>query len=326
VCIYCAIMSGKSAATITGTSGNDILASTGDYDSIFSLGGDDTIHLNHFQVSVTPGSGSNSVFFADDGSTSNSHANFHYEEFTSKITVSVTQSEVTVDKGSDGTDAITGFSPNNPASLSLNLGSGDDVVTADYDGDVGLLSLTASGGDGNDFMVGGDGIDMLVGDAGNDTIYAGANDSGLDRLDGGDGDDVLGGGSGKDFVTGGDGEDVLFGASGDDYMSGGLGSDQVFGGAGDDTVRGGEGDASDTLYGGEGDDYYYFDADFGDDFIGGFDAIDSDKIDLFQLGLSGFEDLTITQSDTDTVVDTGQGTITLWNVAASDITEDDFFL
>jgi len=72
------------------------------------------------------------------------------------------------------------------------------------------LTLSLSGGNGDDWLDAGSGVDTLTGGNGNDHLAAG---SGNDLLSGGNGDDWLGGGAGDDTLTGGNGSDTLvFGA------------------------------------------------------------------------------------------------------------------
>ena len=75
----------------------------------------------------------------------------------------------------------------------LNLGDGDDRVTAPSDS-----AVVINGGGGNDTLSGGNGNDSLNGGTGNDMLGGGGGD---DRLTGGTGDDVLTGGGGRDVFV-----------------------------------------------------------------------------------------------------------------------------
>jgi Ca2+-binding RTX toxin-like protein len=106
--------------------------------------------------------------------------------------------------------------------------AGDDVFYA------GTLSMTISGGDGNDTLTGSDGNDTISGDAGNDIIDAQA------------GNNVLSGGAGNDIVKAGNGADDI---------SGGSGTDRLEGAGGDDVYHFNLGDGQDTIY--DSNEYYW---------------------------------------------------------------------
>jgi Ca2+-binding RTX toxin-like protein len=83
----------------------------------------------------------------------------------------------------------------------------------------------------------------------------------------------------NDAMSGRGGDDQLFGLSGNDLLDGGIGRDQLFGGAGDDILIGGPG--GDLLVGGEGADrHVFFTLTERGDQIRGFDATESDTLDL----------------------------------------------
>ena len=71
--------------------------------------------------------------------------------------------------------------------LTVNALAGDDVVEASGLA-AGTLSLTATGGEGDDVLIGGEGNDTLLGNAGDDVLIGGP---GTDVLDGAPGDDVV---------------------------------------------------------------------------------------------------------------------------------------
>jgi Ca2+-binding RTX toxin-like protein len=221
----------------------------------------------------------------------------------------------------------------------IDLGEGDDQFFAGKD-DVGddriageggndLIGVgdgndTVSGGDGSDTIFGGSGNDNLSGDAGSDTIWGG---DGQDSIMGGDGNDVLGGGNLADIIFGGLGVDIVYAGRDDssDTVDGGAGDDTLFGGGGADTLIGGSG--NDQMYGGGGNDTFIFEDNHGDDSIGGFESLGDNILDLSALsGLTSFDDLSVTQSGANTVIDTGQGTITLFNTTASNFTAEDVLL
>ncbi len=125
--------------------------------------------------------------------------------------------------------------------LTINGGSGDDVIKF-LSADASLTAAIAvSAGDGDDV------VDLsaiartalIDGGAGNDHLTGSATG---DRLAGGPGNDHIVGLGGDDTVTGGAGRDSLFGGAGNDRVSGQGGSgDVVSGGPGNDTLDGGRG-------------------------------------------------------------------------------------
>ena len=94
----------------------------------------------------------------------------------------------------------------------------------------GATGSVLNGGGGNDTTIGGDANDTHFGGAGDDVL---ADHRGDDRLDGGDGNDTLWGGDGNDVLVGGAGNDYLIGQAGDDAMTGGAGADTFWVGRGD---------------------------------------------------------------------------------------------
>ena len=201
----------------------------------------------------------------------------------------------------------------------------DDVLQADDDGD------RVDGGAGDDSITGGAGWDILIGGAGNDTASGG---EGQDFIDGGEGNDVLDGGAGADVILGGAGNDTIRGGTeadnlagheGHDALYGDEGSDFLEGGEGNDTLDGGSGD--DTLYGDGGDDTFVFGSGNGVDVIADF-AAGTDLVDLSAFrGVSGFDDLEITDEPDGAVIDLsefGGGTIKLEGISAADLSAEDF--
>jgi len=93
--------------------------------------------------------------------------------------------------------------------------------------------------------------------------------------------------------------------------------------SGDDTITGLGGD--DTLTGGEGADTFVFESGHGADTIADF-SDGEDTIDLSAFtGITGFSDLTVTQSGNNTVITVpGGGTVTLQDFTSTDLDETDF--
>jgi Ca2+-binding RTX toxin-like protein len=123
--------------------------------------------------------------------------------------------------------------------IRVNGGDGNDVITLD-EANGPLPAAQLFGGDGNDTLTGGSGNDSLSGQDGNDSL---SGRGGNDTLSGGAGDDFIAGGAGNDRLVGGDGNDFLDGDQGTDVGILGAGND-VFRwdpGDGSDIVEGGSG-------------------------------------------------------------------------------------
>ena len=185
----------------------------------------------------------------------------------------------------------------NPAlTVSASGGDGNDTIF----GSPNVLEVlsgndgadTISAGDGDDTINGGDGEDDLSGEGGIDLINGG---DGEDNIDGGTGDDVINGGSSGDTIEGGDGNDIINGDSGDDSISGSAGMDTIDGGSSDDTVSGGDDD--DVITGNGGNDS--LSGDGGDDDVNGQGSMDT--ID------GGIGDDTLTGGTNDDTINGGLG-------------------
>ena len=164
-----------------------------------------------------------------------------------------------------------------------------------------------AGTDLEDGLQGTDQSDRLNGFNGDDWIYGGL------------GDDSVWGGRGHDWLIGDDpncaegGDDMLYGGPGRDVIYGHVGDDRLFGGTEDDLIVGGEGDdilrgslGYDDLTGGEGADKFVLVRGEVTDTIHDFE-IDSDTIVLYG-GLT-LEDVSITQSSGDTMLDANDETL-----------------
>lgn len=155
-----------------------------------------------------------------------------------------------------------------------------------------LAQLTVQAGSGRDIINGRDLGDVGTAPAG---LFAyGANDS----INAGAGQDVVNGGSGHDSLRGEAGNDVLNGEGGSDVLTGDAGADTLNGDGGNDWLAGGAG--SDVLNGGAGEDRFVFAAfadsprssvDLVQDFVRGDDLIDLSGVvadSLIFNGQSGF--------------------------------------
>lgn len=172
---------------------------------------------------------------------------------------------------------------------------------------------------------------MLIGDAyadttgGNDIMYGGGSNPAAsygDRLGGGYGNDTLyGGGNGS--VFGEEGNDTLTGGD-HDTVDGGAGNDTVLGAAGTQWINGGTGD--DWLTGGAGLDRFSFNENWGTDVITDFNRGEGDYIEFYGVaGLSGFDQLAITNSREGIDVSFGANSIHMSGITADSVQSSWFF-
>jgi serralysin len=134
-----------------GTNGNDNIIGSTFTDSIFGLGGDDTLN---------PGSGVNDYI---DGGTGVDLLVADYSNVSGPYSFSFDNIEKVSFKGSNGDD---NFTFNNTTDTLYGNG-GNDTLNA------GAFDDYLDGGSGSDSLFGGDGNDSIYGGAGNDTLYGG---------------------------------------------------------------------------------------------------------------------------------------------------------
>lgn len=248
-------------------------------------------------------------------------------------------------------EAIDGATVANTDLIHVNAGDGNDVVTLDETNGP-LPAAQLFGGDGNDSLTGGSGNDQLFGQDGNDSLFGRA---GADTLSGGSGDDFIAGGAGNDTLSGGDGSDFLDGDQGADTAFLGAGDD-VFRwdqGDGSDKVDGASG-TDELLFNGFGNPENFTLSADGDHALltrvqgnivmdldsiekvtvnafGGADTINLNDptgtgitdIDL-NLGVNGAGDnaadtININDDDQLTVVDNGNGNLTIFGLSGATV-------
>jgi len=241
------------AATVTGTTGKDVISVWQDADGNTILGIDDggqtrTVDLGRIAALTLHGAGE------DDTIAINVRNYFggvtvYGGDGDDKVSVRADYSlgqGVTVSGGAgDDTLTVSGKA----LAVLLEGGAGSDRIDASLlEGESGLLRRLR-GEAGNDAIYGSAGEDRVRGGGGHDYIGGGAGD---DSLYGDAGEDVVYGGEGADLIYGGDDGDVLYGGEGDDEVSGESGDDILMGDGGGDYIRGGAGD--DAIYGGSSED------------------------------------------------------------------------
>ncbi len=253
--------------------------------------------------------------------------------------------------GSDGNDSLSG----NGGSDLIYGERGADFLEGD-DGDDRLF-----GGSENDVLDGGRDNDFLYGQEGDDALYG---DEGSDYLLGGEGADVLSGGDGYDYAAywtngsaininlqdrsqdtgdavgdlyidieefvltnfddtfvGDENQNRVRGLEGNDSLMGAGGNDHLSGNEGDDLINGGTGD--DFLFGGEGSDEFVFAGNDGQDTIFDF-SIEDDLLNLFETGVTGFDDLEMSYDGIHTTINYGSGEIILRETDIAQVEESSF--
>jgi Ca2+-binding RTX toxin-like protein len=160
----------------SGTSRDDTLRGTAQYNFLSGADGNDTLFLKAGQGWMWGG-------FGDDYLKGGSKGDHLF--------------------GGYGNDKILGRSGNDV----IRGGEGVDDLRGEQGKD------TIDGGFGSDSVKGGSGDDTLGGQHGNDKLYG---NDGRDTLEGGYGNDYLDAGSGDDWLFGGSGDDMLKGGSGRD--------------------------------------------------------------------------------------------------------------
>jgi hypothetical protein len=195
--------------------------------------------------------------------------------------------------------------------------SGHNLITLTDNSGFATTGFRAFAGAGNDTVNGSANDDVIYGNSGADILRGRLGD---DHLLGQGGNDRLVGGAGNDSLQGGAGNDVLRGGPGDDTLQGGAGNDVLRGGAGLDRLEGGKG--NDALFGGAGADSFVFGTNTGNDTIHGFE----DGVDRLIIRLPNNAEVNYAtrQVGADTLIELGNSTILVKNIALANITNADF--
>jgi Ca2+-binding RTX toxin-like protein len=219
---------------------------------------------------------------------------------------------------SDNLAASAEYDPVHVNSEFTNQASDHDPVLSRFE--LAVPDDVLWGSTGSDELVGTQEDETLYGRAGDDTVAGGLGD---DLIFGDEGEDVLRGDlnsrnpggtvGGDDTIYGGAGNDRIGGKAGDDSLYGEAGDDQIYGDDGDDLLRGGLGNdtlVGDDFSGGNGSDTFVLALGEGTDTLLDF-KVGDDLIALAD-GLM-FEQLSITQSGSNTLIDSSDETLAILN-------------
>ncbi len=216
-------------ASLTGTTGDDVLAGLGG-NTFTGLGGEDLFVLSYGTLD-----NANLVasvvtdFEVGTDKVGLIGLNVSDLNFAVKVTQTLIGDDLQI--AIDGNLIVTLQDVAGELGVLNVLGIDDFLVLTTQYGIVGTVD--------DDWLVGTAGADEIYGLDGNDTILGLA---GNDTLDGGIDDDRIYGGVGDDLIYGGDGNDVLIGQAGNDTYFGGDGDDVfVISDSGDVVADGGAG-------------------------------------------------------------------------------------
>jgi Ca2+-binding RTX toxin-like protein len=255
-------------STITGTTGNDLLAGTAGDDVIDGAGGFDTINAGAgadvVRITVPQAVGATSYSLIDGGAGEDV---LDFTGLSGRALLNVLpDGEILAGQlvPVGGGTAFTvlalahGFEEihlgADGGSVSIELGDADAVVPLHLKivGNAGMDIISAHGGPAATLVAsGGAGDDQITGTAGADWV---AGDVGADKLLGMGGNDHIFGNAQAAAQGASDGGDWIDAGAGTDYVNGNAGNDTIYGGAG-----------SDLLFGGGGDDLIVGDNDVGTD-------------------------------------------------------------
>jgi len=329
------IRGGRGEDSLYARGGNDALWGDADGDDLYGGAGNDRLYGGTGNDDLNGGIGNDLL----DGGAGRDTA-----EFTGNGNITADLRLNGAQNTGEGMDRLVSIE-------NIETGAGSDRLTGN------AANNSFESGAGNDFLYGGAGNDSLSGEAGNDRLSGGA---GNDLLSGGAGNDYLAGGAGRDTadfdgdasvivdlskgtatgsasgrdtlnsienVRGSDRGDSLTGDrlanrldgdDGDDILRGAAGSDTLNGGEGKDRITGGLG--SDVMTGGEDADVFVFGRGAGNDRILDFNS-GEDKLSFAGLTEA---DLTISSTNTGTVISFAGTQINLEGVSQNELNSWDF--
>ena len=303
--LYYANYSSKSYVVFGGTdiavTGSDLLALDGTNGFVINVNPGDQLGLSVSNAGDINGDGIADLMIGDPGADINGdRSGSTYIVFGGAGVGAGGSFDLSTLDGSNGF-VLNGIGAYDVSGVSVS-GAGD--VNADGIADVIIGAPFAdinANNSGSSYVVFGSPVSVAAATSGNDTLL-GTNAG--DIIRGGMGDDLINGRNGNDTLLSNQGNDTLIGGNGDDLLFGGWGRDLLIGGVGADSFLLAANTGTDTI----------------DDFESGIDT-------LVLLGNLSFEELTITQSNNDTLLSlasTNQVIATLTGIAANSISSPDF--
>lgn len=268
-----------STATVSGTSGNDVMTGYGQDDTLNGNAGNDNIRGNGGNDTLNGNAGNDALYGGLGNDTLNGGADndslyggagddtinggagddgIHGQNGDDILDGGIGAGSV---HGGFGNDSITvrgGNAYGDEGDDTITLedyvsfiygGLGNDTIIANADITTPTSTSYVRGEEGNDVITLNGTSGFVFGGEGNDTITL--NDH-VAFVYGDEGDDTINVNGTSSFVRGGDGNDTLISGAQSNRLEGEAGDDILIGNAGNDTLEGGEG--NDTLEGGEGND------------------------------------------------------------------------
>ncbi|SOB96085.1 beta strand repeat-containing protein, partial [Stappia indica] len=227
--------------SLTGSSGDDTLEGRGGNDTLNGGAGNDYLDGGDGDDIINTGEGEDTVIGSAGNDTINvlqQHDSFiQYGHFTTNMTVSMTGTVMTIDKGTGDVDTLNVTGPIDPSlgSVTLSLGSGNDIVTINATAGI-FVEVRGGAGDDTITQTGDGTVRADYRNASSGITYTSNNGAGVSGTvtGAGVGTDTL---SGVAEIRGTDFDDVFTGGDGDERFILRGGNDTVDGGGGFDTVR-----------------------------------------------------------------------------------------
>ncbi|WP_279626403.1 beta strand repeat-containing protein, partial [Stappia indica] len=227
--------------SLTGSSGDDTLEGRGGNDTLNGGAGNDILDGGDGNDIINTGEGEDTVIGSAGNDTINvlqQHDAFiQYGHFTTNMTVSMTGTVMTIDKGTGDVDTLNVTGPIDPSlgSVTLSLGSGNDTVTINATAGI-FVEVRGGAGDDTITQTGDGTVRADYRNASSGITYTSNNGAGVSGTvtGAGVGTDTL---SGVAEIRGTDFDDVFTGGDGDERFILRGGNDTVDGGGGFDTVR-----------------------------------------------------------------------------------------
>lgn len=260
---------GEGKDLIRGGDGVDTLRGDEGDDTLFGDGGDDTLRGGDGNDRLTGGLGTDSL---EGGAGRDTFIIVNDGSFDTVTDFNITDDFVDL-SNAFGTP-LTDFN----AGKFFEFVSGGAILF-DTGGPVGGFDFTGTGLGLISGLSAGDEINVIIDEFGTVSTFlvrdsivgTGANENGINSLDGTADGDLIQGLGGNDTLNGNGGDDILLGGADDDILNGGVGEDFLSGGSG-----------TDTLTGGADEDLFHFAND------GSLDTVTDFEVGVDELDLSDF--------------------------------------